>query len=81
MTPAGYYDVLAQFLILFPQFIEGIRFWWPAGNPQTIAVEMASGQMYVFVYKSESDWSLVAVGGPAPRRERSAKATRKRRGG
>lgn len=72
----GYFDTLAKFLSMFPQFIEEIRFWWPAGGTHTIAVEMASGQMYVFVYKSESDWSLVAVGGPDPRRRRSAKATR-----
>lgn len=72
----GYYDLLARFLSEFPHLMREVRFWSPGGDSHTIAVELASGQMYVYSYQNDENWSLTAVGGPAPRKDRSAKATR-----
>lgn len=63
----GYYDVLAKFLSMFPQFIERIRYWSPGSTPRTITAEMADGQQYVFTYWNDNEWDLTAVN-PAVRR-------------
>lgn len=57
----GYCDVLAKFLGLFPQFMDKIKFWRPGGNRNTVYVEMADGQQFMFTYWNAKEWDLVAV--------------------
>lgn len=57
----GYYDILAKFLGLFPQFMEKARFWQPGADCNTISVELVDGQQYVFSYWNEKEWNLTAV--------------------
>lgn len=57
----GYYDILAKFFAMFPQFMEKARFWQPGSDRHTIRVEMAGGQHYQFTYWNENEWDLAAV--------------------
>ena len=57
-----YYDILAEFLRIFPRFIEHIRFWWPGSAPHTIVVETAPDQQFTFTYRGENKWSLITAG-------------------
>lgn len=57
----GYYDILAKFLEMFPQFMERARFWQPGDNRNAIRVELVDGKTYRFSYYNDDEWDLAAV--------------------
>lgn len=57
----GYYDILAKFLGMFPQFMEKARFWQPGADRNTIHVELVGGKTYKFSYYNDDEWDLAAI--------------------
>lgn len=54
----SYFDILAKFLEMYPQFHEQIHFWRPNGF-QSITVWMHNGQVFDFTYFRDNYWNLV----------------------
>ena len=54
----SYFDILAKFLELYPQFHEQIHYWSPNGFHR-ITVWMRNNQIYEFSYFSDNRWTLV----------------------
>jgi len=63
VTTVGYFDTLAKFLGMFPNFLESVAFWSPVRDKNTIRVELKSGQKLLFTYWNDREWSLTAVNG------------------
>ena len=53
----SYFDILAKFLEMYPQFHEQICRYAPNGN-NCITVWLSNGKVFDFVYISDNRWSL-----------------------
>ena len=54
----SYFDILAKFLEMYPQFHNQIHFWAPNGF-NSIIVWMKNEQVFDFTYFSDNRWNLV----------------------
>lgn len=63
----GYFDTLAKFLGMFPNFLELVAFWSPVRDHNTISVELNNGQKLLFTYWNDREWNLTAVNGAVRR--------------
>lgn len=63
----GYSDIFAKFLELFPNYMEQVKQWAPAGKGGII-VKLNNGVGLSFRYHNEVTWTLEASGGYPVRR-------------
>lgn len=55
-----YSNILAKFLIIFPEYQERICQWSP-NNDNTINVKTHTGQSLMFTYYNDREWTLSSI--------------------
>ena len=53
-------EVYNWFTLYFPQFAKHVTEWFPNGR-NSVRIRQASGQDFVFTYRSKTDWRFETV--------------------